>query len=333
MAQRAYRKRHASTFQSLKDENRKLKEAIKAISDAAAHQNRVPAQLDLAIKNACNIAGVTNEVTLGSIHKGPSKENDPQELSNQVIASSQSLHTIQESEIARQENLYHTDYPTPRLHYGLELETDQVVRIFDMPSDVAPYLGDGMFTLGGCIYWASLAHTVSLWRKTKDGTSPSSLMNRMFDHSRHLSDHAFIVSLAEMRLEYKRKGHMEARFGDVFRHCMDNPTERHLKIIQEQTEGGMPLEWWMSPERVEEYVKKQLGTERFDFLRPAFEGHGSVDVAQRARPLIDGLARSFVCFGNGPRWNAVHVSLLVGGWLSNTDLSSNGEDIQVGLGM
>ncbi|KAK0629557.1 hypothetical protein B0T17DRAFT_653174 [Bombardia bombarda] len=47
---------------------------------------------------------------------------------------------------------------SPRLTYGLWIEPDRALRMVSPPRDIVPYLGDGIHTLAGALYWAGLRY-------------------------------------------------------------------------------------------------------------------------------------------------------------------------------
>lgn len=207
----------------------------------------------------------------------------------------------------------------PSLGQTIWLDTDYLVRTFDAPSDVAPFLGDGMFTIAGCLYWACVTYTVSLWEEADKLGSTGRLdprpLDRIFTHSKHLTDRAFLAALARARLEYRRKG-MRACKSSV-----DGPAERNrilalpLLVRQEYEAKGQRVEWWKRPQDVEDYVRRHLSPGDVEALQAVAEGRAFCTGFEKFRSLIGSLAQDYVCFGDGPRWNALHVSLTVGGWL------------------
>ncbi|KAK3328221.1 hypothetical protein B0T19DRAFT_461632 [Cercophora scortea] len=54
---------------------------------------------------------------------------------------------------------------SPRLNYGLWFEPDRVIRLAHPPRDVVPYIGEGMHTLAGTLYWAGMGCALSVLRR------------------------------------------------------------------------------------------------------------------------------------------------------------------------
>ncbi|CAM1507859.1 Fc.00g047070.m01.CDS01 [Cosmosporella sp. VM-42] len=332
LAQREYRKRHANKFQSLKEENQRLRDAINDINRVASRCGNLQQELEDVIAEARRVAGleekdssmqdVSTSNAPTSAEASPSVQ-EPQTPSGESSSTSLILATNTNNNGDGGSSVYHAGRFSPPLGQSLWLDTDRVVRIFDAPSDVAPYLGDGMFTLAGCLYWASVKYTLSLWQEVNDRkliNSPEQhRLDRLFNHSRHLSDRGFLVSLAAVRMEYRRNGYIDLHNSSIRLWKDDSVPGLSVRVENEYTQRGEALDWWKSPKEVESYVKKHMEPNEFAELQAVIEGRGSKAVTARLAPLIETLAKNFVCFGDGPRWNALHVSMVVGAWITNEE--------------
>lgn len=79
------------------------------------------------------------------------------------------------------------------------------------------------------------------------------------------------------------------------------------------------MEWWKTPREVEEFVKRHLQPEEVVELQALIEGRETGAALAKYGPLVEALVQNFVCFGDGPRWNILLVSMMVGGWRRHHD--------------
>ncbi|KAK7413733.1 hypothetical protein QQX98_007376 [Neonectria punicea] len=323
IAQREYRKRHASRFQSLQEENQRLKNAILKISRAASSGERRGKQLEEAILEAAVTAELDETEQKRLEEASPLQDSVEDSLirhpsllempSEQWISQNQTETSI--------ESLSLDNTSLLMLSQQIWLDADRVVRIYDAPSDVVAFLGDGLFTIAGCLYWACTYYAVSLWKKTKGLETPApsdkNRLDRMFNHSKHLTDRDFLLSLAQARLEFRKKGYVERMYVQDFYKDNDAIAEVHEKIKEEYAEKNEAIQWWRKPQEVETYMRQHLTAEELVQLQDIVEGRGSETALKAFAPLFETLASNFVCFGDGPRWNVVHVSMTLGAWLGS----------------
>ncbi|KAI5461700.1 hypothetical protein BGZ63DRAFT_386455 [Mariannaea sp. PMI_226] len=325
LAQREYRKRHASRFQSLKDENARLKDAIRKLCKAASGDGNLGMELSTALSEAATVAGLANDEhpTPGgassdrceedsSVHSWPSM--DTSDTSDDQVSVSESCSEIVSVAPKSQQML-----PSSGLRPPIWQVADRVIRIYNAPADVTPYLGDGFFTFSGCLYWATIYYAVYLWRKANRlphaDHSYDNRLDRMFNHKKRLNDRDFLMSVAQARVESKKRGLVERYCGE------DLPADNWKQVLvynrakQQYEEREDTIRWWKSAKEVESYVLPHLSQEEIAHLQQILEGRGSAEALEMFAPLFEKLVRSFVCFKEGPRWNIVHVSVTVGAWL------------------
>ncbi|KAM0421523.1 hypothetical protein ACHAPT_010697 [Fusarium lateritium] len=326
IAQREYRKRHASKFHTLKDENRRLRNAIKKIDQVASQRARHDRELQAALAEARAVAGLESDDSsaLTRVPSPSQKTVSPRPPSARALLHSQSAFFS----VAGGMN-------ANPLGMGQQiwLDTDRLVRIYEAPMDAAQYLGDGLFTFAGALYWACTRNTVSLWQAHKmaligKAARAESNLDRLFNHSKHLRDHDFLVSLALVRLEYHQKGYAHlphTSTQDEWNQVVPNLSK---KIERDYMERGETLEWWKNPREVEEFVMRHLEPEEIVELKALIEGRGTGTALAKYTPLVDALVQSFVCFGDGPRWNILYVSMMVGGWRTHQQDQAEAETVE-----
>jgi hypothetical protein len=297
LAQREYRKRHASRFQTLKDENLRLKNAIRKIRQSASRDRNLGPEFFDALSEAVTAAGL-----------GDAGQSKPGRVSDQDASSAET------AVVSRRDG-----QPSSSLNPPIWLNTDRLVRIYDAPADVMPYLGEGLFTFAGCLYWACTYYAVSIWKKIKKIPQPStsyqSKLDRIFNHSKHLNDHEYLLAMAQARIEFRKKGFVDRLYEQDFATENATLTGYHNLVKREYEDRNETLQWWRKPQEVETYLRPLLTADENTQLQEIVEGRGSSEAFETFAPLFETLAQSFVCFGDGPRWNLIHVSMTVGAWL------------------
>ncbi|KAJ3461325.1 hypothetical protein MRS44_009878 [Fusarium solani] len=208
IAQREYRKRHASKFSSLKDENRRLRNALKKIDRIASQRARHDRELQAALAEAREIADIEDDDS-SALTRVPSPSQRTITPARQ--APTRAMFNAQPAFFSVA-NGNHLNVQSLGLPQQVWLDTDRLVRIYEAPMDAAQYLGDNLFTFAGALYWACTKNAVSLWQAKQLSlmgkvARTESNLDRLFNHSKHLSDHDFLVSLALARLEYHQKGY------------------------------------------------------------------------------------------------------------------------------
>ncbi|RSL41181.1 hypothetical protein CEP53_012917 [Fusarium sp. AF-6] len=321
IAQREYRKRHASKFSSLKDENRKLRNALKKIDRVASQRARHDRELQAALAEAREIAGI-EEDNSSALTRVPSPSQ--RTVSPARPAATRFRFSAQPAFFSVAGSGNPLNLQTLGLPQQVWLDTDRLVRIYEAPMDAAQYLGDNLFTFAGALYWACTKNTVSLWQAKQLAlmgkvARTESNLDRLFNHSKHLRDHDFLVSLALARLEYHQKGYTHLPPTATQAQWDQIVPDLSKEIERDYAERGEALDWWKTPREVEEFVKRHLEPEEVVELQALIEGRGTSAALAKYTPLVEALVQSFVCFGNGPRWNILWVSMMVGGWRTHQD--------------
>ncbi|RGP81788.1 regulator-ty1 transposition 109 [Fusarium longipes] len=320
VAQREYRKRHASKFNTLKDENQRLRNALKRIEKLAQKRGGKDQELETALAEARETVGVDD-----SDGNAQTSTSSSSETSDPITAERTSyISGLLSSDIHLHTQALGQDV-TPRLSLEKHLwtDTDRLARIFEAPSDARSYLGDGLYTFAGTLYWACTRNTVSLWETYKlnmlgrPGPPDMNPMDRLFNHTKHLSDRRFMLSLALARLEYKHKGFIDPPHGATEMVYKSVLPDLRKKMEQELADKGQGLEWWKTPREVEHHLMKYLEPSEVDELQALIEGRGSQAVLAKYKPLVEMMIEEFVCFPDGPRWNLLYVAMAVGSWRSD----------------
>ncbi|KAM0323873.1 hypothetical protein ACHAQA_008454 [Verticillium albo-atrum] len=345
IAQREYRKRHATKVQTLQEENTTLRNTIADIDRALRKQGHIGDELSNILANARRIAG------LSVPEDNPEVSQQSETLSDVPQVQGQLQRPIpgpspQDPFQAPQESLSFSHPPqpghyaalsakvgrlSPRLDYGLWSDTDRLVRLFDPPEDIVPYIGDGAKTLAGALFWTCMTRTIALWKDhskaraadaasgttTTATTSPAAVMlRRIFSPSTLLQDPAFLMSLALSRLDYKQKGYTFGRLQEQFQ-CNSTPDVAEIQRQAEDhhTAQGHPPSMWKTPDDVAAMIKSHLTEDETARMDAVLQGRGTNADATLLSVMIIALANHFVCFGDGPRWNVIYVHMALGGWL------------------
>ncbi|KAK1724127.1 uncharacterized protein BDZ83DRAFT_563736, partial [Colletotrichum acutatum] len=317
IAQREYRKRHASKVQKLEQENKNLKDAIAEINRTFKGQP-VSEDLRAALRRARDLADITEDDAMDDVDDhdveevGPSK-SPPNSLSRAPLPATTQRSIAPENPSSTSERrLRASGRSSPRLDYGLWVDTDRLIRILEPPLDIIPYLGPGMHTLAGCIFWSTMNYTVDLW-DARPSPPAIKALDRMFSHSKQLTDRKYLLSLAQARIDYKNKGYMFRKLSDQFaeRACVEID-----QLVRDECEKkGRPSRYWKTPEEVAGNILNQITTDQAVRMQAVAEGKGTPSDGEMMQALVGWLSQNFVCFGDGPRWSTVCVSVGIGSWV------------------
>ncbi|KAK1997670.1 hypothetical protein LX36DRAFT_61419 [Colletotrichum falcatum] len=318
IAQREYRKRHASKVQTLQDENRKLKEAIAEIHRASRGCDAViPDLLTAALSKARDLAGISEEQPAAA--DGAAQANAAGQIARSQPANSGRLtpsppaaHIPAEfgslpDDGARGGKL------SPRLDYGLWLEEDRLVRIMEPPTDILQYVGESTHTMAGYIFWSTVDYTIDLW-KARSAPLAARHLDRIFSPSRPLADREYLVSLAQSRLDYKRKGYLFRTLSEQFERTAT--AGLHKGVLHDYETRGVPPRYWKTPAEVAGNLSSQLTPDESARFQAVLEGRGTRADEEMMHGMSAWLVQNFVCFGDGPRWSNIGVSVALGSWIS-----------------
>lgn len=307
LAQREYRKRHANKFQTLQEDNKRLRDAIAAISDAVKVRGRPWAELETAIAEAREAA-----------------ELEPLDFEDSPAASATTSVTNGGSSFTTGPTLYsppqvpeYSPASVPVRHGT----SDPVALV--QPDSPGPYLDDGLSTLAGLISWACTTYTVTLWRQIQRGGATTQFEDFMDEHMfgtlRVMTDQAYLASLARSRLTNRTvKGCVFRRLGGLA--DVEALRERYRKLTSasaaaERERQLGPLanpDLWRSPRDVEEHIRAQSTPEEFERIQAVVQGRATdYDVLCVGRFVVS-LCGNFVCSPGGPRWHTMFATMGVG---------------------
>ncbi|KAK2063067.1 hypothetical protein LY76DRAFT_642733 [Colletotrichum caudatum] len=324
IAQREYRKRHASKVQALQDENRKLKDAIADIHRASQGFDAITDRLSAALSKARELAGISDATPAAAAAAAAAVADSDTEFDGAwQVARSPPVQSAQPNpsppvaDIPPDSAYRPDDGPrggklSPRLDYGLWLETDRLVRIMEPPSDIMPYIGEGRHTMAGFIFWSTVDYTVDLWN-ARSAAPATRHLDRIFGSSRTLADREYVMSMAQLRLDYKRKGYMFRKLSERF----DRSAMADLyKLVRHDYETkGVPPRYWKTPAEVAGNLLGHLTPDEAARFQAVLEGRGARADEEMMRGMSAWLAQNFVCFGDGPRWSNIAVSVGLGSWI------------------
>ncbi|KAK6951603.1 hypothetical protein Daesc_006125 [Daldinia eschscholtzii] len=346
LAQRAFRKRHNKTTRDKHDETQRLKEAISKIVRVARHDDRP--ELVKAIREAAGVTGLDEQTTTELYDEGRTQAERTAEPSQ---SSSGSRHTlpvvgVSSTELGTKAQgmplsigtrmgwVLKTQDPAPlgrgsdvewtstRLDYGLWFDTSRFIRADKPPSDIIPYLGKGMHTFAGRLFWAcgelmlEQCRRVELYEHTnpRKAREAQEVIWNMVQHSKPLHNVRYIIALAEARREFRDRGYIEGNnpAGEI-----DSAFILQEQVMNDYKSKGEDTTGWLSPMAVELELRKCLSLESSRRLDRVLQ---TWDSNQVEGPLLDmiqsliwKLAASYICFGDGPRWRTDRILALFSG--------------------
>ncbi|KAI1086819.1 hypothetical protein F5B19DRAFT_487208 [Rostrohypoxylon terebratum] len=211
---------------------------------------------------------------------------------------------------------------TPRLDYGLWFDAGRFVRIDDPPRDIVPYLGKGMKTFAGRLFWKCGECLLDLCRKAEAYDNINPLVAReaneriwnMVQHSPPLHNTRYIIALAEARREFRDRGYIESNnpAGEA-----DSAEILHKQVLEDYEKRGGDVAIWLSPTEVENELRRLMSDGLCGRVERVLENWGfnpeGDPLTKMVQSLIHAMSNSFICFGNGPRWRADRVAAMFNG--------------------
>ncbi|KAI2777938.1 hypothetical protein F4815DRAFT_447740 [Daldinia loculata] len=350
IAQRAFRKRQSNTSRDKRNETQRLKEAISKIVRVARHDDRP--ELVKAIQEAAGVTGLDEHVVAELCDEGGNqtrritKPSQPSPSSRDLLStntvSSTGLGTntqgIPPSIGARSGWILKSQDSTPlgrgtdigwmstRLDYGLWFDTSRFIRVDKPPSDIIPYLGKGMSTFAGRLFWAcgelllEQCRRAELYAHTNPRVAREAreVIWNMVQHSPPLHNVRYIIALAEARREFRDRGYIE---GDNPAGEIDSAFILQEQVMNDYKSKGQDATGWLSPMAVELELRRCLSLESSRQLDRVLQIWDSNQVEgpllDMIQSLIWKLAASYICFGDGPRWRVDRVLALFSGSVQN----------------
>ncbi|KAI0896175.1 hypothetical protein F4806DRAFT_496295 [Annulohypoxylon nitens] len=350
LAQRAFRKRQRNKVLKEKrneaQTSQRLKEAIDEIVKVARSDDRP--ELLRAIREAAEVIGSDAQESSGINDDRGEEETADAELSPSCpssntgdLATTCNTQGITEKALGQNGNwpdlrlnnqksnssgtglsLERMERMTPRLDYGLWFDAGRFVRIDDPPRDIVPYLGKGMKTFAGRLFWNCGECLLDLCHKAEAYNNINPLVAReaneriwnMVQHSPPLHNTRYIIALAEARREFRDRGYIESNnpAGEA-----DSAEILHKQVLEDYEKRGGDAAIWLSPREVENELRRLMSDGLYGRVECVLDNWGSNPegdpLTKMVQSLIHAMSNSFICFGNGPRWRADRVAAMFSG--------------------
>ncbi|KAH8176962.1 hypothetical protein LIA77_02044 [Sarocladium implicatum] len=335
LAQRAYRKRHASKFQTLKEENERLREAIHHIGVIAKGEGRFTGDLDAAISIAASVARTGGEdansdsATAAAETVASTKPDLMKNGSTQAASDTSKRLTgppvVESGSTSWSNEPGWRNIPTSM---GFLVDGRASIRSFSITSNCVSYLGDTKpGTWAGAIYRAVLSVAIRRWNEhfqhvepPSDHPLPSGFMPGLHhppsaSSSNHILDLAFpLLHPTESSTFAPSSATSPTSPQCIFsRPPSELPSENSPTCAHDVVQRcriGEPEGWWRAADGVELFLRKHcLPPEGVARLDAVLAGGGSEKHQHDVKSVLEKLALNYKCFGDGPRWNAVYVTV------------------------
>ncbi|ETS76942.1 hypothetical protein PFICI_10816 [Pestalotiopsis fici W106-1] len=334
-AQAAFRKRQALAVQEMQQENKRLREALESVVKIARHDDR--RDLVSVIRQGAEAAGIDVEHlpapgseyvlqpndNLGSCGARGQSETSASNVSLSSEPSRPEVDTSKEADLA----VTRASQPAFKAtRCMMWLNPMRYMRLDKPPEDIVPYIGDAANTLAGHLFWAVMEHARSdchhehhALSRQELSTSQNPCIQRMMRHSIAMQSisHGLIKAMVEARLEYRHLGYISAEYAGA----ADPDTVRSLRrsVAAEFGSRGQDESVWVDAIGVESRVRSLLGPDYFATLERAARSPESAKAHISLSWALDRLIGSFICFGDGPRWNVLEVDDIFSSWLSHVE--------------
>ncbi|KAI0101132.1 hypothetical protein F4814DRAFT_106197 [Daldinia grandis] len=330
-SQANFRKRQAEANQHVRNQNRRLKNAIEKlvnitrgdehpellntifdVAEAAGIDAKKPDTQDIAVQRILKDVTKNKQALMSTSGDG---EED-------IVVRGVSRDVIQRASHKEDYGFSFTSslgsLPSPqRLTCGIWLDHQHYMRVSIPPDDIIPYLGPGSKTFAGILFWSIMDHAQK--KCTRSHTeATTSLIQRALDHSTATEGWTvtYIHAMVEARQEYRRTGSISAQYAPAAER--DLPNLMRDRIDADYHARGIDPNQWLSAAGIEVRVKSMIGNDSFAILETAAKGEGNISLRDSLETMKCKLAENCVCFGDGPRWSVDVVDALFLDWIYKT---------------
>ncbi|KAI2778039.1 hypothetical protein F4815DRAFT_478533 [Daldinia loculata] len=336
-SQANFRKRQAEANQHIRNQNRRLKNAIEKlvnITRGDEHPELLNTIFDVAEAAGVDAKKPTQGIAVQPIPKDVNITRNKQFLTSTVdgeediIVKGTSRDIIKRASHKENSGFSPSSSlaslpPPQRLTCGIWLDHQHYMRVSIPPDDIIPYLGPGSKTFAGILFWSIMDHAQKKCTRSHTETT-ASLIQRALDHSTATENWTitYIYAMVEARQEYRRTGSISAQYAPAAER--DLPNLIRSRIDADYHARGIDPNQWLSAVGIEGRVKSMIGNDSFAILETAAKGEGSLSLQDSLEAMKCKLAETCVCFGDGPRWNVDVVDALFLDWIYKTSrLSRN----------
>ncbi|KAK9781474.1 hypothetical protein SCAR479_01345 [Seiridium cardinale] len=308
LAQRAFRQRQIDTIGDLREENKRLRDAIVSICRAAAADETT---LGLAIRDARKVAHIEDgEEALGALAQ-PSEDHEARH--SDLLAGGPHGFDFFDPYQAQPQR-----HNLPNMGNISSFDADCYLNITSAPEDIAPFLGSAAYSVAGQIHWVTLAYSYSVIKALRTATPSSDacrFASRIFGRVLRQISLEGLLAILHARLVYRKEGLLTGNDHPA----RDPRLAKALMLSIVDLCAPEPKRCFLSAFDVADRLRDELGAEF-----PVFEAVlcGKVTDYRSAimRDIMRELASKAICYGDGPRWNPHDVVSVSRRWFSESNV-------------
>ncbi|KAK7432008.1 hypothetical protein QQZ08_001298 [Neonectria magnoliae] len=326
LSQASFRKRQAQATQQLTENNRRLKDAIGRIVNAA-HTAKYPELLN-TISDAAEAAGIASKrpVECEAAESGTGRITGESQVLLERVDDRKVIALKQTSSSPALSTL--PSVASQRLTLGIWLDPLHYMRVSIPPEDIIPYLGQGSMTFSGRLFWSVMEHSqIECKNQHPDRLV---LLQRGLLHSKATRDlgFPFLQALVEARLEYKKTGSISPQYALAAE--ADIGWLLRDQVEKDYRSNGKDPSLWLTSLGIEQRLRSMVGSATFSLLEMAARGEGNCALRDLLDRIKCALYETCNCFGDGPRWNVDVVDGLFLDWIveASTTSSCGGFSVQ-----
>lgn len=276
----------------MQEENESLKDIIRGILKAADGNQQLNSELTSALTRAKQAVGS---------HQGCGESDDGSRPSSQTgctLEPGADDHDVSAKSLDQAfEKSFNPTHPED---------------VYSPPS-VSPYLGDGMFTIAGRLFWDHMAYIDLQLRKHVKEEKFMPRHDPSDPRAQDIEDYDNVVAVGKARLDYYRRLNQPlCSLGDD-----PDPLTRLLHRQKTLKENALArrAEFWKNPKQVAEMIVGKLSREEGHALMAAISGRLSAREQRIAGQRLACYARNAISFEDGPHWSVLFVSLHLGSYV------------------
>lgn len=172
-----------------------------------------------------------------------------------------------------------------------------------------------MFTIEGRLFWDYMTYVMLQLQRHILSDDHETVKSRSLQSEERI-DQEFVTAMGSARFEYHQSTKPNAD-PSTFPPLMSKVAEKQRSFRSSSL--ARQSDFWKTPEQVAEYLVKSLTPEDTQILYDALGGKLSPEAERNVGRRLYSFARNAVCFGDGPRWSRLFLSLATGVWVSGTD--------------
>jgi hypothetical protein len=196
-------------------------------------------------------------------------------------------------------------------------EPDRHLKLVGAPPDIVPFLGLHAYSVAGQIFWFAIAYIYSAIKALVGPSPPPDahvVASSVFGLALRNFSLPNLLAILHGRLLFRKQGWIagdhDGRNADPTKALFSSPLD---------TYGPLLTNTYRDASDVENHLREKLGS-NFATFEATLRGQQGVQQTSLMKGLMTVLARSAICFGDGPRWKLDLVGAIANRWMEESGI-------------